>query len=1358
MPQVQNNFLKSRMNKDLDARLLPNGEYRDARDVSISKSEGSDVGALENIRGTLQIENFNLSDKHLEIIGLHSDVSTNKIYCFITNYNDSSTNNLNNHAASFASAKCYIAMYDANSGSGTVLVQGNFLNFSKTHKIYGINIIEDLLFWTDNRNQPRKININKAKSSPSYYNSEDLVSVLKYAPVNSIRFVENVSASNASNVYQPTLIDDTSEQLPPHFTAPAIPNGTRIDFGATGLVPKFMGQLEDYIEITTTASPRYFLRNKTQLSKWYFITSRLNEAVSIGDTPYVSLTTFPSDWSTTNTSPDTYEIAVANPFYNPNFTGDKDYLKDKFVRFSYRFKFEDGEYSLMAPFTQPAFLSKQDGNWLEGDEQKTKQNTIVEFFENKLTTAGCTIDLPYNYDEIYSKLNVTGIDILFKESESTNIKVLDSIDLEDFESHIGAAINSKDPTTLAGGDLNNSTITFASTTAFDLGYHYPTVTIVTGNGKKVRLQVYITANNDIQDIKCTYSGSGFRAGDVMVIPANELGDGSPQVVITLNGNDLVGWDANLRKNQFLYQYKSTEPYKVLPEKATTRVHDKAPIRAMTQDVTGNRVMYGNYVDRNNAPNFIDYSVKINEKFNLDTSESAQLSRWEYPLQTLKQNRTYQVGIVLVDRFGRSSNVLLNESVLTSNNAARDSTIFTSYSNANNDPVEWPGNSLKVVFNGLIPSAKATGGLYSAGNPLGWYSYRVVVKQQDQDYYNVYTPGILAGRIDWDGSNVGGGTGNGRPSYNETKTNANIALLGDNINKVPRNLENVGPLDKSFGSSTVLFCRVNPNSGTVSSDDESIYSTQVATDGAIRKISINSIKQFFEFDKWTTTKGQFYPGKENVVDSTSLGNPDPWYPFYFNPASFPMTPTTVSTIEFRDIFWRSGENPHIATLSTKARIGTIPSYASVNNITIATRQIGIFETKPTRSNLNILWETTTSGLISELNTSINSNATGNGLGGVTEFAFIQRENFAAGVDIVTNEFEVVDSNGNTTADWLSTISLQEVYQGSTTSGPLITDKFQIYQSTAGTPGSAAPRFKIRLSNNAAQTPPDFIYKGLPSNDQFLFVLKITANGVVDNYSFIGDLSNIAPRIDGDAPYSDVIKAKANYLNGTPIALTDLWNKPSSGTWPNIYKSITGGACWDVSQANFNGNSIEIVDFNDEFWRWYDPQKVQYGSTGRWNWDQDVTGATSTNEYYYLQNGTRLGDSPAPSPLSTVNKAERTYGLKVKIIRVDTSTVYWQSSGYNPQWGASNQQGSWVQSPSNYWEKPLTQSPFIVDNSAKRIVTSITNPPSLGGNANNPLPASLNITYRITYKVYEDFTGGQESGEYYAYVRFYETQTD
>jgi hypothetical protein len=30
------------------------------------------------------------------------------------------------------------------------------------------------------------------------------------------------------------------------------------------------------------------------------------------------------------------------------------------------------------------------------------------------------------------------------------------------------------------------------------------------------------------------------------------------------------------------------------------------------------------------------------------------------------------------------------------------------------------------------------------NDLGWYSYKIVVKQTEQDYYNVYLPGILNG--------------------------------------------------------------------------------------------------------------------------------------------------------------------------------------------------------------------------------------------------------------------------------------------------------------------------------------------------------------------------------------------------------------------------------------------------------------------------------------------------------------------------------------------------------------------------------------------------------------------------------------
>ena len=36
-----------------------------------------------------------------------------------------------------------------------------------------------------------------------------------------------------------------------------------------------------------------------------------------------------------------------NPYYDGQFAGDEDYLEDKFVRFSYRFKFEDNQYSII---------------------------------------------------------------------------------------------------------------------------------------------------------------------------------------------------------------------------------------------------------------------------------------------------------------------------------------------------------------------------------------------------------------------------------------------------------------------------------------------------------------------------------------------------------------------------------------------------------------------------------------------------------------------------------------------------------------------------------------------------------------------------------------------------------------------------------------------------------------------------------------------------------------------------------------------------------------------------------------------------------------------------------------------------
>ena len=51
MPELINNFIKGKMNKDLDERLVPNGEYRDALNLEVATSDGSDVGTLQSILG-----------------------------------------------------------------------------------------------------------------------------------------------------------------------------------------------------------------------------------------------------------------------------------------------------------------------------------------------------------------------------------------------------------------------------------------------------------------------------------------------------------------------------------------------------------------------------------------------------------------------------------------------------------------------------------------------------------------------------------------------------------------------------------------------------------------------------------------------------------------------------------------------------------------------------------------------------------------------------------------------------------------------------------------------------------------------------------------------------------------------------------------------------------------------------------------------------------------------------------------------------------------------------------------------------------------------------------------------------------
>ena len=163
MAEVKNAFIKSKMNKDLDDRLLPPGEYREGLNIQVSKSEGEDVGALENALGNSKAliassgntpiaVDFSvlagLPSGTLKSIGIYGEEAASTIFVFLTDFTDTEFPGALSYSTT---ANNYIYSYNTLTRAAKKLASGSFLNFSTTHPIIGINLLENLLFWTDNR-------------------------------------------------------------------------------------------------------------------------------------------------------------------------------------------------------------------------------------------------------------------------------------------------------------------------------------------------------------------------------------------------------------------------------------------------------------------------------------------------------------------------------------------------------------------------------------------------------------------------------------------------------------------------------------------------------------------------------------------------------------------------------------------------------------------------------------------------------------------------------------------------------------------------------------------------------------------------------------------------------------------------------------------------------------------------------------------------------------------------------------------------------------------------------------------------------------------------------------------------------
>ena len=101
----------------------------------------------------------------MTVIGYLADEYSDKIYIFSTNYTDTNTNTLPTYTPS--NKRCIIYAFSPGATYADVIVDNVFLNFSTTNPIQA-SLIENLLFFTDNRNPPRKVNINPQSGISGY--------------------------------------------------------------------------------------------------------------------------------------------------------------------------------------------------------------------------------------------------------------------------------------------------------------------------------------------------------------------------------------------------------------------------------------------------------------------------------------------------------------------------------------------------------------------------------------------------------------------------------------------------------------------------------------------------------------------------------------------------------------------------------------------------------------------------------------------------------------------------------------------------------------------------------------------------------------------------------------------------------------------------------------------------------------------------------------------------------------------------------------------------------------------------------------------------------------------------------------
>ena len=679
MPEFNQNFIKGRMNKDLDERLVPNGEYRDALNVAVSTSEDNHVGTVQTLKGNT-LKGSTLSGF---CVGSIADEKTNKIYYFVS-----------------GTKKDAIIEYDSETETEKVVLV-DIYEFSTTVAFQGIAPNNEYIIVSSQDNIRPGMIVTGTLGSQTFTSTDNL-QVRKIEEDTTPGLLRVYLEWHQNNVSYPTTDIPSNFGDSITFTADRVLNFDQSQFITA------INVIDDYL---------FWTDNRYEPKQINITNSCLGSDQGINKHTVLKVQ-----------DPKTYD-AVYIDYNNGNAFAGKDYVKEEHITVIKKspltppvLEMANTKASRTGGIYAENSMNFADPVTLENDETGTQYTVTftspVSYFEGDILI--CTNDPSQQGNGVFP-------------SHEVRLEVITA------PSNVGASAG---PYVLQLMAITSQQLPGTNEDWFFLldqeksmfSFKFPRF----GYRYKYDDGQYSTFSpfSEVAFLPSTFDyfpKKGFNLGMVNDLRFLKIKDFVPEPELLPKG--VVAIDILYKESNSPNVYtvktvlygddewnevttngmmkgatiiESELIYATLPANQLLRPWDNVPRKALAQEVTGNRLVYGNYLQNYNLVDIANNEIKVDIIAGYESAKSVLRE----PEKSIKTLRTYQMGVVYRDTYGRETPVLS----ASQKDAVQQGTIDIPKHAADN-------------YNRL--TAKII------NNPPVWAEYfKIFVKETSNEYYNL----------------------------------------------------------------------------------------------------------------------------------------------------------------------------------------------------------------------------------------------------------------------------------------------------------------------------------------------------------------------------------------------------------------------------------------------------------------------------------------------------------------------------------------------------------------------------------------------------------------------------------------------